>query len=1701
MTSLSEFLYGQRGTSQSIYDFLGLSTQNEPLSSFLFPASKPDSLENFLGAPSIGAPQPEEDDKTFLEQIGGGLKHGLTEFVHTATLGLWEPPPGDKPEGTIEQIGSGLGMLGGFIASPIKIAGGIVNIGAKASRAGVLAMLPQSFKALEAAQKAGRIGGYLAKGAGTMALAEAISDIRDPAGMPERALHGAKIGTIFGAAGLSSIPAHPILGQILRQFGGRAAMALTGEYPEGYFDKENLANLVWSEALNTYFLSHGIDPYRIANGKLRPEEQARVELIESLRKGALSNQILLRGAEPSLPIETFARPKSIPVDSREILIDATSRASEADVARYGEGLQKGIARDIYVEWSTEKGGWVTKNGEYDSLVLAHRERSLQKNERGEKPEWEIKVLALNRPITKEPYLPSVAEVAASAISDGRIVTKETIAAAQGHAGQLFVATVPEVADKKKFGGFKLVSGYRRADVKNISGVDLGPMDILFQAVRAKDPKKIGHDLEVVAVGKDLQKKLVVKDKFAPTLEQYNRMIANQEIIDARQAISGTPVPKIGDEATFQQGAHVLTGTVAGVSPEGLKIVINKAPGKPISQSLPEPYQMSKGQWERLLRQEMSHAAAKGLLKPGSPLPYNVEWLYYGVPEPTAKGSLGVSYEQVIAKARSEGKVVYDPTSPAWVNAVRAKAEPSLEFFVPSPDVLKIKPHTVLDVTDKPAYEMAMDLADLTVAENILKDKEFGKIDLNGKQVPLDKVILAAQYKLDKLRAFPKMELPKEYIDALTIRMKNLGIGIEDPKVIRDLIGGTKTTFGGRKALRVEDLENVETLIQSMEIVPKALRFEVLIANLRAGTELYKTELSQELKERQLITDIPFLYQRLKSFNEAVEWSKKTGGNPLQKMFTLKKPQLWSDLRFSAQVMQRDTPIPLYDFYHIIDPGIRQRKMGVEVAERWLEPFADATIQDMIAVKQHRTALTEGRNSVDANGVPYLKTQFQKDYNAAIEGMVNELAPIIIESRLRLWKQNVRDMEIYGEPTKVRVFKKQNDPEVKEFLERGIEAQMSPEPGVWDAWMKEALDRGLGLIQEGGYLPEQILHVSPRLLDKVTETMELSTMSHSPFSPRAAKELGYESIDDMVVSQFRSENLNLQLHNYVNQVMNVRWIEPALKSLQKFTDAFREPLEKARPQGAFRTGTEPKSYSTMDYLNIWAARAKGFPIQSGEITKILRATQSVFFKSLALQPKLWLRNIYQRYQMAPMKAAMLDPRFKGKGYTYDKLPEEERKYFLSRVDEGGEFRQYYMQQEVYSKFEKNPVMKTFLKVVDKAGSIYAASDGWNRKSVFTKTWYRSKHYIDQYLRGEIDINKMENRIGISKMKPLEQRTFRELITEKKAARAASWVGQWNTENSQWVYRRYAKGLAEMSGEAEGMLNLFTWSKSAVQMFGNSIQNIRDGYTASKILKEIPGGLLKNQGHPFQRSLINNASLIGGTMLAGILGDTLLNTLQLSHKAKFQSYGWDMFTWQFGGVTNSIVTSFTTAVADVITAMDAPPEERATAFENFAKLLDNVGIRQLLPFAKQSLGIAESITGRSYISPLYEMITKATRGAPAQQTTVDRTTLEAIIHATLVTDPNKSAIVRKYTFNKMQELEYHAQLEKNPVYRAWYQANFEYYRYLNDLFMRYEPSEVYHTVVKKRTNKMRRDADPTRYLNDANYQSTRGLYKTTNAYVGW
>ena len=227
----------------------------------------PEQAASVIGRQDISAPQKVlntvyESGRRMFEPMFKGAK-----AIGGDSVQVPEPAPVPSTGNSLGDLGQtvaqeGMG-LAGFIAGPAKLAGGPAG-----------ALTGGLNKLLEAQKFGGplvrRLIEYGVEQGATLGVANVLSDVSNPSQYGKQFAGGFKMGTAFAAGGLINMKSSPILDQLLRQVGGRAALAVMGEYRPGSGD---INSQIYSELLNSFFLRKGITLKQV----LATAKQARVE--------------------------------------------------------------------------------------------------------------------------------------------------------------------------------------------------------------------------------------------------------------------------------------------------------------------------------------------------------------------------------------------------------------------------------------------------------------------------------------------------------------------------------------------------------------------------------------------------------------------------------------------------------------------------------------------------------------------------------------------------------------------------------------------------------------------------------------------------------------------------------------------------------------------------------------------------------------------------------------------------------------------------------------------------------------------------------------------------------------------------------------------------------------------------------------------------------------------------------------------------------------------------------------------------------------------------------------------------------------------------------------------------------------------------------------------------------------------------------
>jgi len=757
---------------------------------------------------------------------------------------------------------------------------------------------------------------------------------------------------------------------------------------------------------------------------------------------------------------------------------------------------------------------------------------------------------------------------------------------------------------------------------------------------------------------------------------------------------------------------------------------------------------------------------------------------------------------------------------------------------------------------------------------------------------------------------------------------------------------------------------------------------------------------------------------------------KKRGSVLSELFRLRGGEVIRDVRDTLQRLELRTRIPFYQRYK----GLNEAEATVRTeASRILKPLNDlgrVSEADQIAIEKYYAEL-------EAKDVRLPLSPKQAEYTKILDNIFTEVAPLVRRWRYMTWYKKV-----YLAGEELRVFKNQVD--LDPVLRQGAK--------IFEAQGKEALDSWLsqqtfGTIKEGRYLPRVILAGKTDLL--LSEPWEEAFMLGKGHLQARATQAGKEFTS--VLEHMRNSPLPVRVQNYLRQILNAEYLEAPLEKFNEIVEPFVAHLERAVPE-KLSGGRASKRDNLLDYLQIMVHRKRSLSMKVGLVGSWMKKIQSVFFRALTPRPHLWIRNLFQQFVTPGHKSNVLDPRF---WKRFRKLPERAQEFYRTRVSQFDSFNYDYLFLEESAGLKEYPVLKQFLGTAEKVGAIYPLTDDVNRKGVFTKTYNRAKFYIDKFQTGEMKFKEIEKHLGVEKMRPLERRDFRILMDKKDYDGALEEFGRWTSDNSQWIYRRSEKSFYEMTGEGEWTTNLLTWSKGINQLVVGSVERI----------SEATGRMQKPPNQWNYTMLKGGVSTVLTLSIAGLIANGIYRQITQSPASKYSEYKLqDMLFWELGGVTMSISRDFFESIGAIVGAYDGTPEERKQAFETMLKTIDNVGIRQLLPFAKQALGIVESITGRSYIQPLYELFTQK------QITKVDRDFLERWTHAIFVKDPDKSEAVRRQVGLKKLKYQEMAMQATNPAMRTYYSALAKRYNNLHYTLLRYKPIESGRVKMKRDLKKM-------------------------------
>jgi len=935
------------------------------------------------------------------------------------------------------------------------------------------------------------------------------------------------------------------------------------------------------------------------------------------------------------------------------------------------------------------------------------------------------------------------------------------------------------------------------------------------------------------------------------------------------------------------------------------------------------------------------------------------------------------------------------------------------------------------------------LAQMQNAKNYLPEQEMlaafkankGVIETSFGKINIEQLGNEVTGVFKKIRAFPDMPISERYISSIRNVLNKFDMEWEPAQFFKAI--GVVDAEGKVPIRMAQPL--IESNLRALASLPDAAsRHGFITDQILANHGIVRATVKKGTPEwvRQREIEAYEVVARKKMWERLKEESKKNpgGGSALQRALTIGVRKSLMDSRIAFAKIESDTGIPLYTIHRVISEGFSAKWVEQKYYESKLDNFIRMPQADQISVGEYY--ITRYNNG-DYNVIYDKLSDRARKFIGVVDEINQELAPDIVRWRHRTW---MLQRENPVERDHDKAFKNQDEPEVKEWLANGSILYSMKDKSLYEAWIKQTVSKGYGLIDAGAYFPIQVMGAKSTELSRIGKLQNADSIGHGHILERGS--FRGKDVEEFVLEQVHEKDMTLRYKNYISQILSLKHLSPGLDALNAVMQVYPE-MARAKRKGMFRESAESRAYTTEEYLKLYAMRVKGYPVKMDVLSSALKGAQLAFFKTLTVQPKLWLRNLPQMIVNFPSKK-FIDPRFMK--MHFKNLPENVKGWLHSRgIDDADAFSHAYLELETTHSLAGNPIIKPIWRAADAIGRFYAYTDTINRKFVYTRSWYRGKFYIDKYLNKEIDLDKMENSLDIDKLMPIEQKEFRAAVQKGEADNAAFYIARWQTENSQWKYSRHERSLTEMTGGGEALSNLLVWPKSMIQHVSQTAYRF---YDAAQRYQYV-GGIDGARGRAAKQMLHASAEVVG-LALSGYVANKALETVTVTYGSKYQSYGLDMFSWQFGGVTNEILSEFSAKTAALL---DGTEKSRT----DWIKMADNLFIRQMIPFSKQTLSLIETVTGKSYISPLYSLAGKLESGYWRGDEKVDRTLLEGITHAIFAADPNKSEQVRRYAWDKLNDLK-SRYASSTGATKEYYAYQVKRYEYLTDLFMRYEPSKV-------------------------------------------
>jgi hypothetical protein len=1546
-----------------------------------------------------------------------------------------------KPDSISEHVAYHSGELLGFIAMPINIAGRLIGpLGSKAGQATAkwgLKMLGKNAGATAAkrADRLGKLTEYVFNATQTLGVASAISDINaPPKQMAQSYASGATLGAVFGGTAFMHSLKHPVLSWIGRQFAGRTLMGMTKLRP--YFDKDFWSELVkdkdafgqviYDEMINTYFLSHGITPAAVGLGDPRALKAEQLRKLLQTDK-ALAEMSVEIAKDPDIKLSNvdFAKFKRIPYNP--------------EFTAVLEKKNKPFIRNNQIEVDPKR---------------VDRERLPDMKDRIERGYIESEQLRVVYDPEKMVFKPEADNHTLwAALKDYTSVRKGI-----GERTKQFEAVVvnPETLAKSRLLPRAIDYAIRyKVYQERVQGLKEGK----------PDPSDVYH-------GQKLQ-------RLSDSQLERREHKSPHELLRSKELDLRPDDVRLGTEAirNLTRGFRrwdldVDTGTLTPVE-------YGEQPVPHFSVR----YEKSQGEW-------LPKGVGDG-----------VDNLHFSGTAQIKKAHL----PKVIDAFR-------DSVTNTLIRNEMAKKEPD--------SGLKVEDIWGKEGAGRAYLEIDKTFGKDSPFEKRIKEAKPSRGQTYGKYNDLMEGTKYVNKKIAQYEAIPTMDVPARYMRKLTARINALKLDIApdefmaailekgegaagrfvDPSSAKaklrkvEMASAADKPPGARLKIKIGHLPELERHLKLAESASLAEKIDYILAPFNEKHGL-QNKYAEESAIKKGPEDVRKRYNRLVDAENKRRSSKltqswrdartKANTTVLSKLLAVSRPQSFLDARYLFQAMESNTGLPMWKIAKRVMSASRQRKWAKAELTRELNKI-DLSEKDLSLVEQYYKTMYSNadlpKSMRDSSG-RLLLPESVKEYIQAVDNVMGELKPMVQLYRWRQYYENI----VLGKNPKMRVYRMQareKDPnlqkEYAEFRDKiqdltvawTVDYQVRTDPKTGESMpgykhhpeqfieVLESIAPELGAIQSGYYLPLRVLSGDKQGLVKHDILVHADTMGTTHIRSRGefTNKRGKEGMDlgETVYQTMVGRDLRLRLDSYINQVMNLHYMQKPLETMEGLVNIFQQHFDKATSKQLFKESSDPTSHSTLDWIRLWAHRQKGFPVRLGPLGRGLKTVQSFFYRTLTLKPFLWMRNLFQNVVMSPDKGIILDyyaRKAVGKAGKFKDLPPEAKDFYWKHVAQMESLEKHQLWLEATDKLLELPIAGEVFRLAEKVGHTYALTDNVNRTGAFMAYYERGWKQLKKYRSGETNIDTMFRKTGAARMEPIEQKEILQLVAEGKDMEVAKEIGKWGSDNTNWLYRRSERSLVAMSQD-EALTNLMTWTKGVIQRSVKEGRNLYQGVKEAGSIRD----LLDPRRPPGEKAT-GAIKYFVGVRIASLIAESALTTIANGHFSKYKSYGPGMFFWELGGVPVDMVNEFVEAASDL---------SRGEA-GSMARFADSF-LGLMVPFYDSTTNVLEAITDKDDIRPFQRSLNNMKKGFDTQEY-VDRTIAEAVLHGLFGKDPKYSVDKEKYLAEKLVEAKKAAITAKDPLTETFFKLQVDRYEGLLDVLHRYKPElrdteEVRRKMIEKR-----------------------------------